>query len=83
MRGNCFKCVKGVLGQDGKVWCSQDKCEYEFGQPVLYRPDTIKKKRGKQWRTNQRKSRLRKCTIALIADFQSKLPRIRCSWSAK
>ena len=49
MRGNCFKCVKGVLGQDGKVWCSQDKCEYEFGQPVLYRPDTIKKtRRGKR-----------------------------------
>ena len=51
MRGNCFKCVKGVLGRDGKVWCSQDKCEYEAGIPALYKLDNIsviKKKRRRK-----------------------------------
>lgn len=46
MEGNCQRCAKGVLLMDGKVWCSQEQCEYEAGKPTLYKPD--KKKGGRK-----------------------------------
>jgi len=52
MKGNCQRCAKGLLLVDGRVWCSQDKCEYEFGKPTYIKLDysgvTIGRKKRRQ-----------------------------------